>query len=125
MVLSKLAKAVIAVLVSAPIATASAVALSGPNHAALAYSDARHVYGFANQQATKAAAEAQALQFCGQGCTIRLSWESGCGAYAQGDKNIHYGWAVAPTMAAAQQTAIAACTKLGGTNCTLRESGCE
>jgi len=125
MSLSKLAKVVVAALVSAPIATVSAVALSGPNHAALAYSDARHVYGFANQQPTKADAESKALGFCGAGCTIRLSWDSGCGAYAQGEKNIHYGWAVAPNKGQAEKEAVAACTKLGGTNCTIRESGCE
>jgi hypothetical protein len=118
-------KALVALLAAAPIVMISAVALSNGKHAALAYNDSKHVYGFAKDQGSKEAADKMALGFCGEGCTIRLDWDSGCGAYAQGQANIHYGWAVGASKNEAESKAVAACTHDGGKNCSLREWGCE
>jgi len=118
-------KAFVALLVAAPVVASTTVALSNSKHAALAYNDAKHTYGFARDQPSEADATAKALGFCGQGCTIRLHWDSGCGAYAQGAMNIHYGWALGSSKDDATTKAVAACTSGGGHNCTLREWACN
>ena len=122
---SKVMRVIVALLAGAPVVTVTAVALSSSRHAALAYSEARHVHGFAKDQPTQQAAESMALELCGEGCTIRLHWEGGCGAYAQDENHIHFGWTVAPSKSEAEKRAVATCKKLGGTHCALRDWGCE
>jgi hypothetical protein len=104
---------------------ASGAADAGGKHACLAYNESTHHYGWAVDQPDAATASAKAVAACGAGCTPRLNWDSGCGAYAEGQKNIHYGWATGPTKDAVTASAINACTKGGGVNCTIRNWACN
>lgn len=115
----------VGLLAAALIVTVAMIAFGNEKHGALAYSDARHRYGWAVNRPTQAAAERDALANCGEGCTVRLHWDHGCGAYAEGDANIHYGWAVHGDKAGVERQAIAACEAKGGRHCTIRASACN
>jgi hypothetical protein len=101
------------------------LAAAGEKHACLAYSEATHRFGWAVDQPTEAQATQKALADCGPGCTARLNWHNGCGAYAEGQQNIHYGWAIGPTKEGAQSAALSACSGRGGKNCTIRNWACN
>ncbi len=95
-------------------------------HACLAYSEATHHWGWAVDYPTAAEATAHALRECGAGCTARLNWHAGCGAYAEGQRNVHYGWAVGATREIASSAAIATCSRMGGgAGCTIRNWACN
>ncbi len=101
------------------------VAVAAEKHAAIAYSEASHKYGWAADQPTVKEAHEKALAQCGAGCTVRVAWHNGCGAYAEGQKNDHYGWALGKTRKDAEQLAVAACAKRGGSKCTARLWACN
>jgi len=125
MIVSKLKKAVVGLLVVAPIATVSVVALANFKHAALAYSEATHRYGWAADQGSKEEAERKALNECGAGCTVRLHWDRGCGAYAEGRHNHHYGWAVHGDRVEVERLAVRECTARGGVECRIKVWACN
>jgi hypothetical protein len=103
----------------------AAAAHAGERHACLAYNEATHRYGWAADQTDEATATAKAVAACGAGCTARLNWHSGCGAYAEGKQNVHYGWALGATKDAATGAALAACSRAGGVGCTIRNWACN
>lgn len=104
---------------------AAAGADAAEKHACLAYSEATHRFGWAVDQPTIADATNKAVAACGAGCTPRLNWHNGCGAYAEGQRNVHYGWALGASRDVAQSNALAACTRVGGVNCTIRNWACN
>jgi hypothetical protein len=103
----------------------AAVAMASERHAALAYSEARHRYGWAVDQPSEEEAVRKAVSDCGPGCTMRLAWHNGCGAYAEGQHNVHYGWALGRNREAAESAAISECSGRGGSNCTVRVWACN
>lgn len=80
-------------------------------------------YGFSHGYDNASQAEQRALDECGSGCQIVLTFE-GCGAYAadQAGNSTAYGWA---TGANAQSLALSYCESRGGTNCIVRVWACD
>jgi Domain of unknown function (DUF4189) len=118
-------KVVVRILAAAPIVAVPLVAQADEQHGALAYSEATHQYGWASALPTQDAAEQRALSQCGADCTIRLSWQDGCAAYAQAFENTHFGWAVAGDRDSVEAEAIRMCREMGGDACTIRVWDCN
>jgi hypothetical protein len=125
MKLSRWTKVVVGILAAAPIVAVTQVALADEQHGALAYSEATHHYGWAADLPTQDAAEQRALSQCGADCTIRLSWQDGCAAYAEGRQNNHFGWAATGDRASVEEGALQACADSGGPDCTIRVWSCN
>ena len=81
-------------------------------------------YGFAHGYSNIGQAEQRALNECGNGCQVVLTFPSGCGAYAadQAENSTAYGWA---TGSNAQNRAISECQSRGGTSCIVRAWACD
>ena len=92
--------------------------------------DARqgHRYGWAVDYDTPAAAQASALQECGSGCSVVLTF-SRCAAFAadQDADSTAVGWSESYASAAgARQAALAECSSRGGgSGCIVRVWGCN
>jgi hypothetical protein len=121
----KHSKFALGLLVAAPIVTVAALAFANTKHAALAYSDARHHYGWAADKATQEEAEHKAMEECGKDCTVRLHWDHGCGAYAEGSHHEHFGWATGATREAVEHESLGNCEKLGGHDCKVKVWACN
>ena len=85
-------------------------------------------YGWAVDYETAAAAEARALQECGAGCSVVLTFGR-CAAYAadQDADSTAVGWAESfDSSAGARQAALSECSSRGGgSGCTVRVWGCN
>ena len=85
-------------------------------------------YGWAVDYETSAAAEARALQECGAGCSVVLTFGR-CAAYAadQDADSTAVGWAESfDSPAGARQAALSECSSRGGgSGCTVRVWGCN
>ena len=86
------------------------------------------VWGLASGYGTHAEAKSVALEECGAGCEIVLTFEDGCMAYtadhAAGSTII--GWAFGyDTRAEAEQDALDECAQRGGTNCKVLAWDCS
>ena len=84
-------------------------------------------YGYAFDYPTAKEAEAAALQKCASSCKQVVTTKNGCVAFAvDGRKPCGpHGFANAPRLGAAQNTALKHCYKLGGTDCTIRAWICD
>ena len=84
-------------------------------------------YGWAVDYATAGAARAAALEECGAGCSVVLTFAR-CAAYAadQDADSTAVGWAESfASAAAAQRAALSECSSRGGTGCIIRVWGCN
>ena len=84
-------------------------------------------YGWAVDYETAAAAQGRALQECGPGCSVVLTF-SRCAAYAadQDADSTAVGWAESFDSAdGARQAALSECGSRGGAGCTVRVWGCN
>ena len=84
-------------------------------------------YGWAVDYETAAAAQGRALQECGPGCSVVLTFGR-CAAYAadQDADNTAVGWAESfDSAAGARQAALSECGSRGGSGCTVRVWGCN
>ncbi len=84
-------------------------------------------YGLSYDQPNARAADARALQECGQGCRVVKNFINGCGAYAadQAPGGTAYGWGAAITEADAKSIALDNCRQYGGTECIVRVWSCN
>ncbi len=84
--------------------------------------------GWAVDYETAAAAQARALQECGAGCSVVLTFDR-CGAYAtdQDADSTAVGWAEAyDSAASARRAALSECSaRGGGSGCVVRAWGCN
>ena len=84
-------------------------------------------YGWAVDYETAAAAQGRALQECGPGCSVVLTFGR-CEAYAadQDVDSTAVGWAESfDSAAGARQAALSECGSRGGSGCTVRVWGCN
>ena len=85
-------------------------------------------YGWAVDYETAAAAQEQALQECGSGCSVVLTFGR-CAAYAadQDAASTAVGWAESfDSAAGARQAALSVCSSRGnGSGCIVRVWGCN
>ena len=98
--------------------TAGALAIDAPQGSAS---------GWAVEHATVAAAEQSALEQCGAGCQVVVSFEAGCAAYAadQTEGSTASGWASGlDTKPEATQAGLEECRKRGGSDCIVRVWAC-
>lgn len=84
-------------------------------------------YGWSEGQSSIAQAEQRALNECGGGCRVVLTFSSGCGAYAadQAGGSTASGWGTASSGGAAQSRAISECQSRGGSSCQVRAWSCN
>jgi hypothetical protein len=90
-------------------------------------SDRGPAYGFSYDQDSVEAARAAAVENCGADCSVVVTFEFACAAYAadqSGDSGA-YGWGYAPTRGRAQFLAMKFCDEFGGTDCLIRVWACE
>ena len=84
-------------------------------------------YGWVVDYETSAAAQGRALQECGPGCSVVLTFGR-CAAYAadQDADSTAVGWAESfDSAAGARQAALSECGSRGGARCTVRVWGCN
>ena len=85
-------------------------------------------WGLAAGYDTRAEAKSVAIEECGDGCEIVLTFEDGCMAYAsdQAAGSTVKGWASGyDSRAEAEHAAVEECIKRGGTNCMVRVWDCS
>ena len=83
-------------------------------------------YGFAYDFPREAAASRAALGKCRGGCKV-VPLSRACGAIAIDGKNAcgAHGYAVAPRLGEAQNTALKQCYDFGGKDCVIRAWACD
>jgi len=106
--------------------------LGGPTDAqafgALAVDANRGVrYGYSYNYSNVADAKARANKECGGDCTVVITFQNTCAAYAanQNRDNGAMGWGYATTKETAEKLALSYCRRYGGTSCQVRVSACE
>jgi hypothetical protein len=84
-------------------------------------------YGYAYDYPTSEAAQAAAIEKCGGTCKKVVITEKGCVAFAvDGRKPCGpHGYANAPKLGAAQNTALKQCYQHGGKDCVIRAWLCD
>jgi hypothetical protein len=84
-------------------------------------------YGFSYNYNNIVDARARALKECGNNCTVVVTFQNTCAAFAadQSQDNGATGWGYAPSKEEAQQTALKYCGQYGGKSCLVRVWGCE
>jgi hypothetical protein len=94
-------------------------------HAAIAYDENTGGWGYSYDQLTEDLAKKAATSKCPT-CTVRLSWNQGCGALAQSasKKNIMTA-ATGSTRLAAEGSAKADCVSKGGGSCNVVVWACN
>ncbi|MBL8517792.1 MAG: DUF4189 domain-containing protein [Betaproteobacteria bacterium] len=107
---------------------AIAALLIGTHHAAeaagaIAKGDGTRT-GYAHSHANTAAASARALQECGPGCKVLVTFDTGCAALSMDKNSTAHGAARGANRAAAENYALGFCRKFGGTNCYIRTWTC-
>ena len=83
-------------------------------------------WGWAVDYSSRSAAEERALGECGRGCSVVMTFQDQCAAYAADTQagSTVYGWARASTGASARSAALGECRGQGGTSCIVRSWGC-
>ena len=119
-------------LVRAGVAAAAAIGLlsAGPataNAAGALAVGACAAYGYAYDYPSSETAQAAAIEKCGGTCKKVVTTEKGCVALAvDGHKPCGpNGFANAPRLGAAQNTALKHCYKFGGRDCVIRAWICD
>ncbi len=94
-------------------------------HAAIAYDEKTGGWGYSYNQLTEDLAKSASTAKCPT-CTVRLSWNQGCGALAQSaTKRDIMTTGLGPTRVAAEGAARADCVGKGGTNCNILVYACN
>lgn len=99
--------------------------LKSQKHAAIAYDETTGGWGYSYDQLTDELAKQAATSKCGS-CTVRLSWNQGCGALAQSTtkKNVMSA-ATGSTRLAAEGAAKADCLSKGSGACNIVVWACN
>ena len=84
-------------------------------------------HGVAYDYADRTQAQQAALAACGVGCTVVVTFQRGCAAYAvdRSRGSSIYGWAAEELRAPAHNAALVNCAKAGGAACGIRVWGCS
>lgn len=84
-------------------------------------------YGYAYDYPTSEAAQAAAIEKCGESCKKVVTTDKGCVALAIDGRNAcgPQGFANAPKLGAAQNTALKYCYQYGGKDCMIRAWICD
>jgi hypothetical protein len=84
-------------------------------------------YGFSYNYSDVAGARARALNECGADCTVVVTFQNTCAAFAVdgSQANGATGWGYAASKEQAQNTALSFCSKYGGKSCFVRVWACE
>jgi hypothetical protein len=84
-------------------------------------------YGFSYDQDSVEAARDAAIENCGPDCSVVVTFEFACAAYAadQSRDDGAYGWGYAPSRDRAQYFAMKFCDEFGGEDCLIRVWACE
>jgi hypothetical protein len=93
---------------------------------AIAYSTKDMGAGWSQGKGDRASAEKEAMSLCsqrGKACVLQTAFNKACGALAA-DRNFA-GWGTSADARDAQQKAMAACQKAGGTSCARHISFCS
>jgi hypothetical protein len=94
-------------------------------HAAIAYDEKTGGWGYSYDHVTEDAAKKAATEKC-KTCTVRLSWNQGCGALAQsGDKPEIMTTGKGTNRAAAEGAAKTECLSQGGGSCKVLVYACN
>ena len=83
-------------------------------------------WGWAINHPTVQTAEQRALNECGYGCRVVMTFRNQCGAFAadQEPGSTIYGWAKGGSGSGVRSQAIDNCRQRGGRSCTVRTWGC-
>jgi hypothetical protein len=99
--------------------------LKTQKHAAIAYDEKTGGWGYSYDQLTEDLAKTAATSKCGS-CTVRLSWNQGCGALAQSTtKKEIMTTATGTTRPDAEGAAKADCASKGGGTCNVLVYACN
>ena len=99
--------------------------LKTQKHAAIAYDEKTGGWGYSYDQLTEDLAKSTSTAKCGT-CTVRLSWNQGCGALAQSStKKDVMTTGTGPTRAAAEGAAKSDCASKGGGTCNVLVYACN
>jgi hypothetical protein len=94
-------------------------------HAAIAYDEKTGGWGYSYDQLTEDIAKREATKEC-KTCTVRLSWNQGCGALAQStSKKDIMTTATGTNRPAAENAAKAECATKGGGTCKVLVYACN
>jgi hypothetical protein len=94
-------------------------------HAAIAYDEKTGGWGYSYDQLTEELAKTEATKKC-KTCTVRLSWNQGCGALAQSsEKKDVMTTGTGTNRAAAEGAAKAECASQGGGTCKILVYACN
>lgn len=95
-------------------------------HAAIAYDEKTGGWGYSYDQLTESIAKTESTKKCST-CTVRVSWNQGCGALAQSTtKKEIMTTALGDTKLAAETAAKTECaTKAGGGTCNVLVYACN
>jgi Domain of unknown function (DUF4189) len=94
-------------------------------HAAIAYDEKTGGWGYTYDQLTEDLAKNASTAKCGT-CTVRLTWNQGCGALAQSStKKDLMTTGVGPNRAAAEGAAKSDCVSKGGGTCNVLVYACN
>jgi len=86
---------------------------------AIAFSNKTEAYGYAVDQSTKRAAEAEASRQCGADCDVIKSFRNACGAIARDTRRFY--WATGATRAIVEKQALDKCK---GSACKISVWAC-
>jgi hypothetical protein len=116
-------------LLAAIVALSMAAPLSSPPAQAAGALAVGHcgADGYSYNNAGRQQAEGTALQECGPGCRIVLTFERACGALAT-DANKSCGaegWGTGSDRGAAEEIAVRECTNQGGEQCAVKRWVCD
>lgn len=99
--------------------------LKTQKHAAIAYDEKTGGWGYSYDQLTEDLAKSASTAKCGT-CTVRLSWNQGCGALAQSTtKKDVMTTGTGPNRAAAEGAAKSDCVSKGGGACNVLVYACN
>lgn len=90
------------------VGTATPAQAAPDQYGAIATSHETGAWGYSYNHSTRAQAEVDALNKCGDGgCRVRVWFKNACGAVAKDQRNLGWGWA--KTSAEAKARALSAC----------------
>lgn len=80
--------------------------------------------GYAHSYNNTATASTRALQECGAGCKVIVTFDTGCAALSLDKNSTAFGTGRGANRATAENYALSYCRKYGGTNCYVRTWTC-
>lgn len=99
--------------------------IKSQKHAAIAYDEKTGGWGYSHDQLTPDIAKREATEKCST-CTVRLTWNQGCGALAQSTTKAEImTTATGTNRSAAESAAKADCVAKGGGTCKVLVYACN